>query len=254
MFPAASAEAAANLSLPSMKRFFDAELDLLRSHLIDMGQKAVEQVRRALRALEDRDVVLAQQVRDLDDELDQLEVAIDAEVVSYITLRAPVARELRLVIVGMKASHDLERIGDEANSIAKRVQRIAAENPSPLHPDIPVLARKAIQQVQDAIDSFLRMDDLQAVGICQRDKEIDKLHKQVTRQLAAQIREYPEQVTSLLELAFVVRSIERIADHAVNIAEEVIFLLRGKDIRHDKALLREMGAGAVPAGSEAPPL
>lgn len=215
-----------------MKRFFDEDLDHLKSDLILMGQKAIDQVRLALRALVEQDSDLARQVRRKDDELDELEMRIDAEAISYISLRAPVATELRLLIVGMKAGHDLERVGDEANGIAKRAIKLAAEPPVKPDSDIPRMADIAVEMLQGAIDSFLSGDEEKALGVCHRDKEVDRINKQVYRKLSAIMAENPSTISSAIELMFVSKSIERIADHAANIAEEVIFLLRGKDVRH----------------------
>jgi phosphate transport system protein len=123
-----------------MKRFFDTELETFRSQLILMGETSIRQVRDAIKALVDADVGLADRVIAADDELDLLEIQIDDEAIRYMNLRAPVATELRLVIVGMKASHDLERVGDEATSIAKRSVRLAAEPPLKPYVDIPRMA------------------------------------------------------------------------------------------------------------------
>ena len=113
-----------------MKRFFDVELESFRSHLILMGEKSMEQVRRSLKALVDSNISLADQVIAADDEIDKLEVEIDDAAIRYMNLRAPIATELRLVIVGMKASHDLERVGDEATNIARRAVRLVVSNDS----------------------------------------------------------------------------------------------------------------------------
>jgi hypothetical protein len=125
---------------PVMKRFFDGELETFRSQLILMGETSIRQVRNAMKALVDDDMNLAQSVIAADDEIDTLEVKIDDEAVRYMNLRAPIASELRLVIVGMKASHDLERVGDEATSIAKRAVSLSAEPPLKPYIDLPHMA------------------------------------------------------------------------------------------------------------------
>ena len=136
-----------------MKRFFDNELETFRSHLMLMGESSIRQVRLALKALVDGDAALADQVIAADDEIDRLEMQIDNEAIAYMNLRAPVATELRLVIVGMKASHDLERVGDEATSIAKRAVRLAAEPPLKPYVDIPRMANIALEMLRDALDA-----------------------------------------------------------------------------------------------------
>src|SRR5471030_585486 len=123
-----------------MKRFFDAELESFRSSLLIMGETATSQVRSAVKALVEGDASLADQVIAADDEIDQLEIKIDEEALRYMSLRAPVATELRLVIVGMKASHDLERVGDEATNIAKRAHKLSAEPPLKPYVDLPRMA------------------------------------------------------------------------------------------------------------------
>jgi len=215
-----------------MKRFFDEELNTLRSHLSLMGEKAIEQLRTAIKALVERDREAAEEVRRNDDFLDELEVKIDEEAIRFVGLRGPVARELRLVIVGMKAGHDLERVGDEANNIAKRAIRLVDEQPVKEYVDIPRMAVMAENMLRDALSAFFDGDEAKAIDVCRRDGEVDKINKQLYRELVGCISERPSTTTAAIELMFVSKALERIADHATNIAEEVIFLLRGKDVRH----------------------
>jgi len=217
-----------------MKRFFDAELESFRSHLIMMGEKSMEQVRRALQALVERDISLADQVIAADDEIDKLEIGIDDDAIRYMNLRAPIATELRLVIVGMKASHDLERVGDEATNIARRAVRLSAEPPLKPYVDIPRMAEIAIEMLRDSLDCFLNGDANKALAVVQRDNEVDAINKQLYRELSSYMIESPETISRALELMFISKSIERIADHATNIAEEMIFLVQAKDIRHSE--------------------
>lgn len=216
-----------------MKRFFEKELQVLRSHLMQIGQKAIEQVQLSFQSLVQGDVELAARVRARDDELDDLEMRIDAEAIAYMSLRAPVAGELRLVVVGMKAGHDLERVGDEATNIAKRVKKLATPLPAgEIHDDLSRMAAMVLAMLRDALDSLLEADAERALAICSRDKEVDRLNKRICKTLTLRMTEQPEFLPVALELLFVSRSLERIGDHATNLAEEVIFLLRGKDIRH----------------------
>ncbi|MFT3782235.1 MAG: phosphate signaling complex protein PhoU [Nibricoccus sp.] len=219
-----------------MKRFFDTELETFRSHLLLMGEKSIAQVRRSLKSLVEADISLADQVIAADDELDRLEVEIDEEAIRYMNLRAPIATELRLVIVGMKASHDLERVGDEATNIARRAVRLAAEPQLKAYVDIPRMADMALQMLRDALDCFLNGDAAKAVAVVQRDSEVDVLNKQLYRELTSFMIEKPDTISRALELMFISKSIERIADHATNIAEEMVFLFQAKDIRHDENL------------------
>jgi len=215
-----------------MKRFFDVELESFRSHLIMMGEKSMEQVRRSLKALVDSNISLADQVIAADDEIDKLEVEIDDAAIRYMNLRAPIATELRLVIVGMKASHDLERVGDEATNIARRAVRLSAEPPLKPYVDIPRMADIAIEMLRDALDCFLNGDAQKALAVVQRDSEVDTINRQLYRELTSFMIEKPETISRALELMFISKSIERIADHATNIAEEMIFLFKAKDVRH----------------------
>jgi phosphate transport system protein len=219
-----------------MKRFFDNELETFRSQLLRMGEVSIRQVRDALKALVEGDVGLADQVIAADDELDELEKLIDTEAIRYMNLRAPIATELRLVIVGMKASHDLERVGDEATSIAKRSIKLSAEPPLKPYVDIPRMASIAIEMLSDALECFVHADREKAIAVVKRDAEVDAINKQLYRELSGYMVEDPRTTTRALELMFISKSIERIADHACNIAEEMVFLSEAEDIRHDESL------------------
>jgi phosphate transport system protein len=209
--------------------------------LILMGETAIEQARRAIKALVEADATLAAQVITADDELDRLEVRMDDEAVRFMNLRAPIASDLRLVIVGMKASHDLERVGDEASSIAKRAIRLSAEPPLKPYIDLPRMANIALEMLRDALDCFLNGDVQKAIAVCHRDTEVDLLNKQLYRELSSFMVENPGTISRALELMFISKSIERIADHATNIAEEMIFLAKGEDVRHTEQVKKVTG-------------
>src|SRR4051812_19295929 len=215
-----------------MKRFFDAELEAFRSHLLQMGERAMDQTRRAMKALMEADIALADQVIAADDELDRLEVQIDDEAIRYMTLRGPVASELRLVVVGMKASHDLERVGDEATSIARRSRKLAIEPRLELYADLPRMNTIALEMLRDALDCFVQEDEKKAIAVIRRDPQVDNLNRLLYRRLTSYMIEKPETIARCLELMFISKSVERIADHATNIAEEMVFLAGGTDIRH----------------------
>jgi phosphate transport system protein len=217
---------------PVMRRFFDAELETLRSHLILMGEIAVRQTREAIKALMQGDGSLARRVIAADDQLDELEIKIDDEAVRFMNLRAPIASDLRLVVVGMKTGHDLERVGDEATSIAKRAIKLNAEPPLKPYIDIPHMANMALEMLRDALDCFLQGDEAKAIAVCKRDSEVDSLNRQLYRELTSFMIEKPDTISRAIELMFISKSLERIADHATNIAEETIYLTKGKDVRH----------------------
>ena len=219
-----------------MKRFFDSELETFRSNLMRMGESSIRQVRDAVKALVEGDIALADRVIAADDEIDDFEIKIDEEAMRYMNLRAPIATELRLVIVGMKASHDLERVGDECTTIAKRAVRLAAQPPLKPYIDIPRMAAIAIEMLRDALDCFLNGDTEKALAVVRRDSEVDAINKQLYRELSSYMIENPATTSRALELMFISKSLERIADHACNIAEEMVFLAKAQDIRHREEL------------------
>lgn len=234
-----------------MKRFFHSELETFRSHLVLMGEKAIEQVRQAVKAVVEHDVLLAGKVEAGDEEIDRLEVEIDMEAFRYLSLRAPVATELRLIVSGMKAGDDLERVGDEATNIARRVKILAAEPPLKPYIDISRMAVMATEMIRDALDSFLEGDEAKAIAICKRDAEVDLINKHLYRELTSSVSEDPKNTTRAIELMFISKSLERIADHATNLAEENLFLLRGRDVRHTAEVAKDpQPSGVVGPGQE----
>ncbi|MET0263202.1 MAG: phosphate signaling complex protein PhoU [Rariglobus sp.] len=232
-----------------MKRFFDAELESFRGNLVQMGERAIEQARLSMRSLTESDIALADQVIAADDEIDRLEVKIDDEAIRYMTLRGPVASELRLVVVGMKASHDLERVGDEATSIARRSRKLAIEPRIELYADLPRMNNIALEMLRDALDCFVQEDEQKALAVIRRDSEVDNLNRLVYRRLTSYMLEKPDTIARALELMFISKSVERIADHATNIAEEMVFLAGGQDIRHSA-----IAKGPMPVFDTNPPL
>ncbi len=231
--------------IPMITRFFDGELEVFRSHLILMGEISIRQVRKSVQALVENNPDLAAQVVKDDDELDQLEVLIDNEALRFLSLRAPVATELRLMIVGMKASHDLERVGDEATSIARRAIKLSAEPQLKPYIDIPRMAEIVSEMLRDALECFLHGDTEKALSVCRKDAEVDKLNRQLYRELSSFMSENPYTTTRAIELMFISKSLERIADHATNIAEETIFLAKGQDVRHTDMVKKNGGVGTA---------
>lgn len=219
-----------------MERFFHRELEDFRSTIFIMGEKAVAMVRMAANALEDGDLDIAKRVLAKDDEIDALEVAIDNEAYRYISLRNPVGSELRLLSVGMKVGHNLERIGDEATSIARRVKKLGELMPVPNTFDVLPMASDVAEMLRDSVDCFLSHNRETAVGICTRDKAIDNTNKANYTHFAELIQSQPETTMGALEWIFISKSLERIGDHATNIAEEMIFLSSGEDVRHSEEL------------------
>lgn len=216
------------------KRFFDKELEQFRSSLILMGELANDSVRFAVKALFERDGALAAKVVANDDRLDRLEVEIDAEAVRYISLRAPVASDLRLLMVGSKVGHDLERVGDEASSISKRVDRLIGISIQEFCPKLITMAELVINLLRQSMECFLEGNEEKALAVCRTDKSIDGLHREIYQEMASNIVD-GKHGAEALDVVFVAKSLERIGDHAVNVAEETVYLLRGLDIRHTKS-------------------
>ncbi len=219
-----------------MKRFFHAELQEFRSNLVIMGERAVEIVRLAVRAMEEEDFALCEEVLALDDALDKLEVLIDNEGIRYISLRAPVASELRLLTVGMRFGQDLERVGDEACTVAKRVRSILnTGRPCDFSPII-AMGQKVVDMLREAVDCFLEESPDPARDIPVRDGEIDRIHRGHYERFSQACAEHPGEASHYLDLVFISKSLERIGDHAANLAEEVVYLYRGEDLRHSPEL------------------
>lgn len=215
-----------------MKRYFHEELEAVRSNLMLMGEKSVEITNLAMKALLEGDRVLAEKVIESDDVINDIETQIDDEVARYISLRAPVARDLRLLFVAVKASHDLERVGDEASSIANRTIKILAEGPmGPGFGRVPKMCELAISMLKEALQSFIQEDENIAYSIIRRDKEVDSLNRENFSEFVELMKRDPSNVSVCTEMVFISKSFERIADHAKNIAEEVYFLLTSQSLK-----------------------
>ena len=210
---------------------FEQELDALKQKLLTMAALAEQSVRSAMKALVGRDEALARKVKEDDQAIDHLEVEID-EMAIHLLSKAPLASQLRLITVAMKASVDLERVGDEATTIGRRAVELTSEPQLKPYVDIPRMANLALEMLHEAIDSFVRGDTARARAVIPRDKEVDALNKQVHRELASFMVEDPKTIKRCLHLMVISKSIERVADHAKNVAEEVVFLYEGRDIRH----------------------
>jgi phosphate transport system protein len=218
-----------------MDNHFDTGLEALRQKLLMMASRAEAAVNESVQALMQRNYDLAMQVRADDDMIDQFEIEIDEMAIQLLT-KAPLAINLRLVMVAMKVSQNLERIGDEATKIAKRARDLAQEPPVKIHLDLPHMATLALGMVKDALDSFVQRDSAAARSIIPRDREVDALNKQVHQQLAQHMMENPDTIARCLHWIVAAKSLERIADHAKNIAEEVVYLCEAQDIRHGQRL------------------
>jgi phosphate transport system protein len=210
---------------------YSEELTKLKDSLLAMASHAESAVARAVRALVERDEVLAAQVEEDDNILDQFEIEID-DIALHLLTKAPLATDLRLITVAMKVSQNLERVGDEACTIARRARELNAEPPLKPYIDVPRMATMAIEMLRDTLTAFVHRDTERARAVIPRDSEVDDLNRQLHRELAGFMVEQPSTITRCLKLMTISRSLERIADHATNIAEEVVYLYEAKDIRH----------------------
>lgn len=256
---------------------FELELAALKDNLLTMAASARRAVETGIRALVERDNNLAREVRDSDNIIDALELEIDEQAINLLA-KAPLASDLRLIAVAMKTNHDLERVGDEATTIARRTlelnkeppfkpfvdvpqltnlavgvldeaieadeeaaplagRALGLDAPPPARPyvDLPHMAQLALSMLQEAIEAFLEHDPAKARAVIPRDKELDALNKQLHRELAGYMAENPASIGRALNLMVISKSLERVGDHAKNVAEEVVFLFEGRDIRHPTA-------------------
>jgi phosphate transport system protein len=215
-----------------MERHFDQELANLKETLLRMAGLAEQSVALALKALVQRDDNLAARVVADDSALDRLEMEVDEMCASLIALRQPKATDLRFILMAMKISGELERIGDQAVSIATRARLLNAEQPLKPLVDIPRMAEHAQGMTRDALDAFVYAQPDLARAVIQRDARVDHLNEQLHRELTSFMVEAPATITRALNLMTVARKLERVADHATNIAEEVVYLYEARDIRH----------------------
>ena len=211
-----------------MSTYFEHNLENLRSKLLLMGQLANESLRTSIKALINADPVLAKSVREKDEEIDNLENEISEIVSTYLSTHAPVAADLRLLVATLKISHDLERIGDEAKAIARRSRKTALHQFN----EIPRMNEIAQEMLQDSLSVFVEFDEAKAKSIWTRDLQVDKLHGENNRFCLNMTEKEPTSATSAFEILFISKSLERIADHAVNISKEVVFLATSVDVRH----------------------
>ena len=210
---------------------FEQELSAFKNALLTMASHAESAVRRAVESLVQRDSDLAQRVRADDAVIDRFEVEVDEMAISLLA-KAPLATDLRLIAVTMKISQNLERVGDEACKIAGRARDLAQEAPLKLAVPIPQLADQALHMLKASLDSFVNQDPAAARALIPQDKRVDALNKEIHHQLADHMISSPETITRCLALMVAAKSLERIADHAKNVAEEVVYLCEAEDIRH----------------------
>jgi len=212
---------------------YNAELEDIRNKVLKMGGLVELQTENAVKALLEHDHSLAKKVVAGDEEVNQMEVDIDDECTRVIALRQPTASDLRLVIAVVKVITDLERIGDEAEKIARYSKKLA-KKPSEvvLHSELAHMSKLVINILRDSLDAFARLDADAAMDIIAKDAQVNKELDNVSRLLITFMMEEPRNIKNALRVSWCARSLERIGDHAQNICEYVIFLVKGKDVRH----------------------
>jgi len=210
---------------------YNEEMARLKESLLTMASHAESAVTRAVRALIERDDSLAQAVIDDDNIIDQLEVDID-DIAIHLLAKAPVATDLRLTTVAMKISLNLERVGDSAVTIARRAIELGTEPQLKPYVDVPRMAAMSTEMLRDAITAFINREPEKARAVVPRDREVDNINRQLHRELASFMVERPATISRCLNLMTISKCLERIADHATNVAEEVVYLYEAIDIRH----------------------
>ena len=215
-----------------MERHFEQELATLREQLLRMGGQAEAITKKGIRALERRDPALAEEVFADDHAIDRLEIDVEERCVRLLALQQPMARDLRFITAALKISNDLERVGDHAVNIAGAAKRLASEPPLRSLGDIPRMETLASAMLRDALEAFVRRDTESARALCRRDDEVDQLNRRISHDLLTTMIEDPSTISRLLELILVARNLERIADLATNVAEEVVFISEARIIKH----------------------
>jgi len=218
-----------------MARHFHEELDALRQTLLAMGGLVEDQIRRAMRALLERDDVLAQEVIDRDRQVNTYDVEVDEQCVELLALNQPAASDLRFITTAMKIVTDLERIGDQAVNIGQRVLELNRDPQLKPYIDLPRMADRAQRMVKESLDAFVAGDTALARQVCGEDAEVDALKEQIFRELLTYMMEDPRTIPRAIRVILISRFLERVADHATNIAEMVIYLVEGKMVRHTLA-------------------
>jgi phosphate transport system protein len=211
---------------------FDDELQHLKEKILKMGSLVEDALKNSVQALVERDNVIARQVIDNDRIINTLDVEVDEESIRLIALRQPMAGDLRFITTAMKITTDLERMGDLAVNIAERAIELNEEPILKPYIDIPRMREVAQGMTRDALDAFVRKDKRLAMDVIMRDDEVDDLKQEVLQELAFFMAQDPTTVSRAMKISFVAQYLERLADHATNIAEMVIYLAEGKIIRH----------------------
>jgi phosphate transport system protein len=215
-----------------MERHFEQELGTLKERLLLMGSLAESMIHDALEGLVDRNGDILKDVFANEEKVNQLHIEIDERCLLLLALRQPIAVDLRLITAAMKINTDLERIGDQAVNIAQNTQMLLQEPLLKPLIDLPRMAQISAGMVKEALDAFVKKDVELARAVVKRDDQVDNLKDQIFRELLTYMLSKPATITRAIDLILISRNLERVADHATNIAEDVIFMVLAKDIRH----------------------
>ncbi len=213
---------------------YDVELESVRAKVLEMGGLVEQQIVNALEALTNADLKLAKDVMERDNRVNLLEVQVDEDCSHIIARRQPAARDLRMIMVMVKTITDLERIGDEATKIARTAQRIYEQDRmyKPRFNEIKTMVALVREMLRTSLDAFARLDISQTLEVARQDEQVDEQFRTAMRQLITFMLEDPRTISMSLEVLFVAKAVERIGDHAKNISEYVVYMVKGKDIRH----------------------
>lgn len=217
----------------------EEEINKLKKMLFEMATSVEEMIAKSVKALEENNMILAEEVIKSDQNVNQMEVDIDNQCIRILALYHPEAEDLRTVTMIMKINNDLERIGDHAVNIAEMTQSLADKPPVKPLIDIPKMADKAIEMLQESLDSFVNKDAELAVEVCKKDDEVDALEPQIVRELITYMISDPQTIDRALTLILIARGLERVADLATNIAEDTYYISSGKILKHHHTHVRE---------------
>jgi phosphate transport system protein len=213
-------------------REYEQELRRLREQLLLMGAKVEEMIRGSIRALTERETAIAEQMIAFDKKINQLELEIDELCMQILARRQPVASDLRFITMALKLVTDLERIGDLGVNICERVVELNAEPPLKPYVDMPNMAREVQEMLHEALDAFVAADADRAQRVIVRDRNVDAYYTQIFRELLTYMMEDPRNIFRATRLQSIAKYLERIGDHVTNLGEMVVFMVKGKDIRH----------------------
>jgi len=215
-----------------MTHHIERQIENLKDRILRVGTLVEEAISKSITALINRDIHLAQRVMAYDEEIDRMEVEVEEECLKILALYQPVAADLRFVVSVLKINNDLERMGDLAKNIAKRVAQLTTGAPCELPPEIRTMAMQAQDMVRECLDAVVKGDPLLARQVREEDDAVDEARQKIRRRIIQGIKDNPDQVETLLRINSVSKHIERIADMATNIAEDVIYMVQGEIVRH----------------------